>query len=890
MDPDNEQRRYAKVRDLFDRAMDVPLPQRTEFIRQQSGEDLMVAREAISLVESAGQQSSLLDQSPLQIPLRSTPNAGARIGAYQILERIGEGGMGLVFRARRVDGAFQKDVAVKVLSDPLRSELSNLSFRTERDILARLEHPNIARILDGGSTPDGALYLVMELIEGIPIDEYTRSLPLRERLKMFLQVCEAVQYAHRSLVVHRDIKPSNVLVNHDGAVKLLDFGIAKVLLNDQPSVPVTIQIRATPQYASPEQLRGQPVTTSTDVYSLGVLLYGLLTGKKSPYRTNDGSIVEIIQAVCERDVAPPSKAVDAGVARVLAGDLDQIAMKAMAKKPVDRYSSVEQLHHDVARYLAGQPVLARGPALGYRAGKFLRRHSVTALAAVLVFVSLTAGIVAARWQAAAAERSRAAAEQSRLIAEAERQQAQASRAIAERERERAEDEKRQAIEQRTEANHQRRRAEEGFRDVRELATSILFDIHDSLRELAGASKVRKLTLERALTYLQRLERDSSGNPELESALAAAYLRAATLTGSSYEISTETNKAALPIFHKALQLSLKLQQRDPSNPKRRIQLAQIYYEYGNGQLTQNDLGGATQSFRRAAQLSEALPEEARYLALMRSYDGLCRAFVFGGKEKESREYCQLAVDSVAHIPENERNSPTVVHFRALAFGRLAGTLFSAGETSRGMMQLRQGIETLAPLAVAYPENSSYKRSLAAMRTQLMTNSYRLSARDRLAGYQEAISGLRATIAAEPNDSQTNLYLATCLRRHSELLADMGRGAEGEAEMREALAILQKQADRPQATTSEINDYADALLKCRFPALADTAKALRAAERLQQIDKNPNPAMLDTLAWAQYKNGQKAQALQTIRRAIALTPGTSPLRKELEASQQEFESEK
>jgi serine/threonine-protein kinase len=345
--------------------------------------------------------------------------------------------MGAVFLAHRADDEYHKEVAIKLVKEDFVSRDMLWRFRSERQILANLDHPNIARLLDGGTTDSGAPYVVMEYVEGEPIDEYCdrNTLKNEERLAMFRKVCSAVQYAHQSLVVHRDIKPGNILVTATGEPKLLDFGIAKLLKQDQPSATVAetrVGVRLmTPEYASPEQVRGEAITTASDVYSLGVLLYELLTGQR-PYKLSSQAPHEIERAICQLEPVRPSAsvtgyerreataqvggstAVDAGgrrrttvekLRRMLRGDLDNIVLMAMRKEPERRYASAEQFSEDIRRYLEGLPVIAQGERFGYRARKFVGRHTAGVTAAVAVVLLVTGLIGFYTWRLAS-ERDR----------------------------------------------------------------------------------------------------------------------------------------------------------------------------------------------------------------------------------------------------------------------------------------------------------------------------------------------------------------------------------------------------------------------------------------------------------------------------------------------------
>ena len=340
---------------------------------------------------------------------------GRRIGAYRIIREIGQGGMAVVYLGERDDQNYRKQVAIKMVKPGIDTEQVLQRFRNERQTLAALDHANIVKLLDGGSSEEGLPYLVMEYVEGLPIDQYCdlNKLSIDDRLRLFREVCSAVQYAHENLVIHRDLKPANILIAKDGVPRLLDFGIAKLLNPEcfQTALVTRTDWRPmTPEYASPEQIRGQAVTTATDVYSLGVLLFELLTGHR-PYRSAGQSLLEMERLVCETDPEKPSAVINrteesvsrdgedrtaitpesvsnqrglqpAELQRRLRGDLDTIVMKALRKEPERRYGSVEEFSQDIERYLTGMPVQARKSTIAYRSGRFLRRHQES-LAAVL---------------------------------------------------------------------------------------------------------------------------------------------------------------------------------------------------------------------------------------------------------------------------------------------------------------------------------------------------------------------------------------------------------------------------------------------------------------------------------------------------------------------------
>ena len=456
---------WQQVKDIFDTAKEMLPAERAVYLARADVCETAVRAEVFKLLAAFEQASDFIEQ-PAAVQLTRLPAdilhasaIGRRLGPYQVVREIGRGGMGVVYLAHRADTEYQQQVAIKLAWPGQESGQIVQRFRQERQILANLNHPNIARLLDGGTTEEGLPYVVMEYIAGAPITTYCdeHQLSITERLKLFVTVCAAVTCAHQNLVIHRDLKPTNILVTEEGAVKLLDFGIAKLLTPQDQTNPVTLTgwHLMTPEYASPEQVRGAPVTTSSDVYSLGVVLYELLTGHR-PYRFKNRTLPEFARVICEEEPEKPSSVIsqvetvagpsgdarqhatliDANVATLLdgelpaqsprqhshpprtpesvslpregrpeklrarlAGDLDNIALMALRKEAPQRYQSVEQLSADIQRHLHGEQVSAREDTLGYRLGKFVRRHRVGVGTAAALTLILIAGIVTTSWQA-----------------------------------------------------------------------------------------------------------------------------------------------------------------------------------------------------------------------------------------------------------------------------------------------------------------------------------------------------------------------------------------------------------------------------------------------------------------------------------------------------------
>jgi len=384
---------------------------RATYLDEVCGSETDLRVEMDSLLQAAAKSEDFLEpRTDPSVPIitrsaTAVPKIGDTIDRYRLEKLVGTGGMGTVYRASRADGEFRKRVAIKLLRPGMDSGEILSRFRHERQVLASLEHPNIARLLDGGETDDGRPFLVMEFVDGVPIDRYCeeRSLTVHQRLEVFRTVCDAVHHAHQNLVVHRDLKPGNILVDEHGQVKLLDFGIAKVL-DAGADLTRTEDRRLTPQFASPEQIMNRPITTASDVYSLGVNLYALLSGQL-PYIVESSSNRDLEEMIVETEPPKPSTLVSTGdqtakrLARQLAGDLDNIVLKALRKEPVRRYLSVEALAEDIRRHLEGRPILARPDTVRYRVGKFVRRNPVSvglsfALALVLILAAFINTIAA----------------------------------------------------------------------------------------------------------------------------------------------------------------------------------------------------------------------------------------------------------------------------------------------------------------------------------------------------------------------------------------------------------------------------------------------------------------------------------------------------------------
>src|SRR3989449_4643195 len=741
--------RWNTLKELFGAALELDPGKRSAFLRDACGSDESLRAELESLLASYKRTATSEEKPSPSVDPGLFPGTliGQRLGSYQVLHEIGHGGMAVVYAAVRADDEYRKTVAIKVVLPGLGSEDILRRFRNERQTLATLDHPNIVRLLDGGTTEQGLPYLVMEYVDGVPIDQYcdSRRLSTSERLLLFRTVCTAVQYAHQNLVIHRDLKPSNILVTADGTPKLLDFGIAKLLNPESAAQPLLTlpQLRPmTLDYASPEQFHGQPVTTSTDVYSLGVLLYELLTGSlpydlegRSPLEMEriiseleperPSMVVQRMEAVASRDrrrtnALAPRPASGEGAAqklgRRLRGDLDNIVLMALRKEPQRRYASVEQLSEDIRRHLEGLPVIARTPTLRYRTSKFVRRHKVSVAAAATVAVALLLGIVVTTREARLADRR--------------------------------------------------------FEDVRQLADALLFKLEPAVKDLPGATPARQLIVQEALTYLDGLARDASGNAELQGDLAEGYLRVGEVQHGGDHADLGDADGALESYRKAGSIAAVLARRQPTNLAAKRYLARSEQGTGVILLMTGHAAQAIDSLRRAIAGFETLTtadprdtESAFHLA--DSYnalgDGLGSRSITNslGDPKGALENYQKALAIYERLVAAY---PTSGHFQggvAVGKAKIAEMHAAGGDSKAALESYGRARVAYETLSRAEPNNAQYRGNLGSI-IQRVAN-VRLNMGNR-AGALEDLNLLlemaRAIAAADPSDvnAQDGLFLA------------------------------------------------------------------------------------------------------------------------------------
>lgn len=582
--------RWRQIEDVFQQAADLDTGARLAYLDQACAGDEALRAEVESLLESEGigHVAPALEQVAQSVSGVGNLE-GQRLGAYQILTSIGEGGMGTVYKAQRADGQFDQLVAIKIIRPGAASAMQSRRFVEERSLLAQLQHPFIARLIDGGDH-SGIPYLVMELVEGMRIDDYCRqwNLGVPERLALFVQVCDAVQHAHAALIVHRDLKPSNIMVTNDGVPKLLDFGIATLVAEDRDATQTGWRMM-TPDYASPEQVTGQQVTVASDVYSLGMVLYELLTGER-PYKLKSYAPAEIEQAVCFTGIQPPSALVlkETKLRRQLKGDLDNILLMALRKEPGRRYGSVAQFAEDIRRHLAGETVIARPDTFTYRWSKFVRRNRISlALAASLILAILIGAGLTAR---------------------------------------------------------QGLRAQRRFDEVRSLANSLLNEVDPEASRLIGAVNMRKLLVEKSLTYLDRLSSEAGSDISLQKELARAYHRVADIQGHGRIESLRLFNESLASHQKALAIEEPLFARLPQDKDLRRSLAMGYSRIGDLHSRRGDAKTAETFTRKAYQLADR-SDPNTYIDVRTSMN---RALMLEGRYDEALRMGQEALDAAQSL--------------------------------------------------------------------------------------------------------------------------------------------------------------------------------------------------------------------------------------------------
>ncbi len=808
---------WSRVKTTFHAAVELPAGERQAFLDQACGDDDVLRREVASLLAEADDADCPIERQAEQMGgwLGGRPAAaGTRVGAYEIVRELGRGGMGTVFLARRADGQYRHDVALKMIRRTVSAPELESRFRRERQILASLAHANIARLLDGGVTAGGEPFLVMEYVAGEPLVAYAarHGLDARARVALFLYVCRAVAYAHGKLVVHRDIKPSNVLVTAEGEPKLVDFGLAKILDDTLAGDDAQTQaaFRAfTPSYASPEQILGHEVSTATDVYALGIVLYELLTGAP-PFDFGRSAMTDILRVIETVEPVRPSEALrrrGASEASApapcrpaeLAGDLDNIVRTAIRRQPEARYESVAALAADLERYLGGLPVLARPQTWRYRAGKFVRRHAVGVAASVLVAVALVATLVFALWQAGV-------------------------------------------------AREERDRAARRFDDVRRLSNALLFDIGPKVERLPGATDAREALLGRAVDYLDSLAAESADDLTLVAELAAAYEKVGDLQGNPTNPNLVELDGAISSYRKARTLRERVREaaRGPSlaaeaalAENRRV-LGTILAQANDFEAAGDELAAALAAYEGLAARQPA--DAALTRAVARTRHDVGRNFTNTKRYAGSLEHFAGAIAAAERLHQSRPDDVDTLALLADSHAQHGLALSWEGRQPEAEAEMARAAALYEPAVAAHPDDVALTAGLWS--TYWLTSSV-YEEQDDARSHDFAMKALdvaRGALARDPANTRARQQLAKALSRAGQTSTNINRRADAVRYLVESTAALRAITSREVRNGRLNSELALALTRLAEARLrqGEAGRALADAEEAAGIYRDVTEA--------------------------------------------------
>jgi tetratricopeptide (TPR) repeat protein len=748
---------WARITALFDEARERPASDREAWLRTVCDEeDTRV--EVMAMLQAYDDDPAFMEQSPdiasaivqtvsVAVQAGSGGFIGRRLGAYRLVAEIGRGGMGVVYEAHRDDQAFDRRAAIKILPASSGSSLAE-RFQFERQVLASLDHPGIARLLDAGTTPDGLPYFVMELVDGQRIDDWCRErgLRLRDRVALVERVCEALAYAHQHLVIHRDVKPANILVMGDGQPKLLDFGIATMLSAEgetSAGLTRTGLHSFTPEYASPEQVTRERVTTASDVYSLGVVLYQLLA-ERAPYAIKELSPLEAMRTICEVD--PPLMSVVAthDERGALRGDPDAIVAKALAKLPRERYSTIAELSADLHAWRDGRPVSAAPQSVAYRARRFVRRHRGAVAAAVAIVLAIVIGATATAWQAHVAAQ-------------------------------------------------ERDKAENRFRQVREFSRSLLFDVHNALRPVPGATEARRLLLSRAVQFLDGLSADAGGDHALKLELAEGYRGLGAVQGGAGTENVGDLAAAAVSFQKAATLVEDVMRTDSHALDRPRPVLDIYADLAN---TRHALGQADDAERAHLRLVALLQDlDGRHLSDPRTLidigSGYSNAGIYRagkGDHAGARTFYERALRLYESVPADDPEWHATPRAHVLVLKRLGAVEMVTGALDASERHYRAALAIEEEMIRRDPANTQWPFELSYTLSDLGAAFNRRGQHDEaVVMWTRALALRRTALAADPKNVRAASGVAGLLNRLGSAYRLTMRHAEAVAVTREELQL-------------------------------------------------------------------------------------------------------
>jgi serine/threonine protein kinase len=881
---DISQDRFRRVEELFHQAFELPVAERHAKLSEWCAGDQELLREVTSLLQALALQKVSSSAESLR---PSDPWLGRRLGHYRIERLLGRGGMGAVYLASRVEGDFEQQVAIKVLGTRITTAFQQNRFLEERQILASLDHPNISSVIDGGLSANGEPYLVMEYVDGIRLDQFVEEnhLDLRAILGLFLQVCGAVEYAHRNLVVHRDLKPGNILVTADGRAKLLDFGTAKLLAPEEASSqPTRRGLRAfTPEYASPEQVLGGVLTAATDVYSLGVILYRLLTGKP-PFPVDSGSDEDLLQKITHRQPVRPSAAAVAPSDKALRGDLDAILMKALRVEPSERYQDVAGLADDLRNYLQSRPVSARDAGWSNRLAKFVHRHRTPVIVTGTLGLAVIAGLAATVWQARAA---------------------------------RAES----------------LRASRQFQNVRQLNRFLLFDFYDEVESLPGSTEVQKNLIAQSMSYLEHLERESPDDLEVQLDVVEAYTKMGNLEGNPYSNNLSDPEKAIRTLTKADDLASRLRTRRPDDVRVLKTYAMVERSLGEVHFGKGAAQPAIHYLEIAAPVLENLASRPAA-----PVDDLCEAgSVYGilgdiysgsfiGRLESSKAigYFQKQVElnrtglskdptfprarrgvaiglmktgtvlqdthttEAIHLFEEalketeqlaQSGQPAFQNLRieSLLHNHLASALASLSRYDDAIQHSKEAIRIDESFVSLDPSNQRALIDAAnawyhyADALHYRADEYHRASdvNDAINAYSRSLSDCRTVLKSQPDNPVWNGEVLEILTRMSTLLRRSGKAAEARRTWTEARDLAIRLAEPEGAVEANLERAATLFDSDSVPReLWDITRAVRYAEKLNAISQYVNPVHLYALGRAYRLAGRLQEARKHLEKADSM----------------------
>jgi tetratricopeptide (TPR) repeat protein len=748
---------WARVTALFDEAIERPPLDREVWLSAAChDEDTRV--EVVAMLRAYDADPAFMEQAPDLPNLLNLSGAvahavstgmtgliGRRLGAYRLVAEIGRGGMGVVYEVQRDDREFDRRAAIKILQASSGASLAE-RFRFERRVLAGLDHPGIARLIDAGTTPDGLPYFVMEYVDGQRIDDWCRArgLRLRERVALVERVCEALAYAHQHLVIHRDVKPANILVTDEGLPKLLDFGIATVLMGEGESsagMTRTGQHSFTPEYASPEQIRGDRVTTASDVYSVGVVLYQLLA-ERAPYAIKGMSPLDAMRTVCDVDPPLMSAAATHDERALLRGDLDSIVAKALAKAPGERYGTIAALTADLRAWREGRPVTASPQSVAYRARRFVRRNRGTVAAITAIIAAIVIGAAATAWQAHVAAR-------------------------------------------------ERDKAQNRFRQVQEFSRSLLFDVHDALRPVPGATEPRRLLLSRAVQLLDGLAADAGDDDALKFELAEGYRRLGAVQGDVATENLGDTAAAVVSFEKAARLVEDVMRADPRALEPPQRALTIYSQLTNALNSHDRPDAAEQAQKRLVALVEEL-ERRRVSdprATIKIGNGYSDAGIYRagrGDLAGARAYYERAISVYESVAKDDPAWRATPRAYTLTLKRLGAVEMMTGALEASERHYLEALAIEEDLIRRQPDNAQWQFEMSYTLSDLGVARIRRGDVDgAMTVWLRSLALRRTAVAADSKNVRAIHALATILNRVGRWYRERKRYPEALATMRDEL---------------------------------------------------------------------------------------------------------